>query len=596
MARFPPHFVEDLKAHADIVQVVQEAAPLRKVGATYKGLCPFHTEKTPSLSVNRDKGFFHCFGCGAGGDVVKFVELQEKLAFPDAVKLLAQRFGLEVPESDDPEHDAAADARREALLKIHELAAAFFREQLAAPAGARARGHLADRDVRTETIERLGLGYAPARRDGLTRRLLDAGQPLDLLLASGLAAEREGGQAVDRFRNRLMIPIRRDSGSVVAFGGRALEPGQQPKYVNSPETPLYTKSRTLYGLHLAKSAIRRAGYAVMVEGYFDLAQAMQAGVGTAVAACGTAVTQQQARLLRRFASKVIISFDPDEAGRNAAARSGELLLGEGLEVNVAVLPPGEDPDACVRRRGGAHYVEKLRTSRPYLEYVLDAAAGARDLSRDGQRRALLSEMSPVAARIPDPVMREQFADRLAHKVRIAPDVVRGEIRRVRGALRRGTAGMRTAAGAAGSAPAERPVTPAEQGLIWAALRDAAAAQTVLADAEPADFEGLATEPILQVARTLADWPAAAAPAALLQRLSPDEAALAERIAAAPAPPAGAGDCATVMRRSRFERERAALQHEIDHRQDLGTPDALREIDALWRRKKDLLRRIEALGG
>ena len=589
MGRFPPHFVEDLKAHADIVQVVQDSVPLKKAGSTYKGLCPFHSEKTPSFNVNPDKGFFHCFGCGVGGDVVKFVELQEKLAFPDAVRLLARRFGLQVPEADDAARDAAADARREALLKIHSLAADFFRAQLATPAGARAGAHLEARGIRPETIERLGLGYAPAGRDSLKRHLLDAGQPLDLLLAGGLVVERDGGRTLDRFRNRLMIPICRDSGSVVAFGGRALEPGQQPKYVNSPETPLYAKSRTLYGLHLTKSAIRRLGYAVMLEGYFDFAQVVQAGVQPAVAACGTAVTAQQARLLGRFASKVIVSFDPDAAGRNASARTGELLLAEGLEVNVAVLPPDQDPDTCVRERGGAYYVERLRTSQRYVDYVLDKAAGARDLSRSAQRKAFLSDMLTVAARMPDAAARDEFADRVAHRAGIMEDVVRADLRRL--AVKR-----RTTLDEAVTESIEPAVTHAEKGLVWAALRDTAAALGALADTEPADFEGLATAPILRVAKTLVEWPADAVPQALLERVSAGEAALAERIARAPHAPADVADCVATIRRRRVRRELGAVQDAIDRCQRAGTPGAEHEMLALLQRKQDLLQRPEALGG
>lgn len=589
MGRFPPQFVDDLKAQADIVQVVQDVVPLKKAGSTYKGLCPFHNEKTPSFHVNQEKGFFHCFGCGTGGDVVKFVELHEKLAFPEAVRMLAQRFGVQVPESGDAERDAAADARRESLQKVHSLAAGYFQQQLAGPAGRGAREHLEARGIRPDTIERLALGYAPARRDGLRRHLADAGQPLDLLLESGLVVERDGGRVVDRFRNRLMIPICRDSGTVVAFGGRALESGQQPKYINSPESLLYTKSRTLYGLHLTKAAIRRLGYAVMVEGYFDFAQVVQAGFQPAVATCGTAVTAQQARLLRRFASKVIVSFDPDTAGRAAATRTGTLLTGEGLQVNIATLPDEEDPDTCVRRHGSARYAAALRGSRPYLEHVLDDAAAGRDLGRNAQRSAFLSDMLAVAARIPDAAARDQFGDQVAHKAGIMEDVVRTEIRRA-------AVSRRTTVGAAVTESVGQAVTPAEKGMIWATMHDTPAALEALAGAEPADFEGLATEPILRVARTLVEWPAATVPQALLERVTGDEAALAERIAGASRAPAAAGDCALEMRRLRFERERAAIQDEIARRQRIGTAEALEEINRLMRRKVELLQRIEQLGG
>ena len=591
MGRFPQGFVDDLKTQADIVQVVQDYVPLKKAGATFKGLCPFHTEKTPSFHVNGDKGFFHCFGCGAGGDVVKFLELQEKLSFPEAIRQLAQRFGLQVPESDDPERDAATQARRETLLKIHELAATYFQEQLATPVGERARTTLAQRDISPSTIERLRLGYAPPHREDLTRRLLDAGHSRELVVSSGLAIERDGGQVIDRFRNRLVIPISRDGGSVVAFGGRALEQSQQPKYLNSPETELYTKGRTLYGLDVTKAAIRKIGYAVLVEGYFDFAQALQAGVGPVVATCGTAVTDRQARLLRRFTSRVILSFDPDSAGQGASARSGELLLSEGFQVKVAVLNEGEDPDTTVRRHGGSHYIAQLRDSKPYLEYVLDRAAARRDFSRDEQRRGFLTEMLGVAAKIPDAAARDQFADRLAHKARILEDVVRTEIRKA-------AVARRTTVTTRDSGPAVR-VTPAERGLIWATLCEPATAQSVLAGMEPEDFDGLATSSILQVARTLVEWPVDTVRQSLLERLDERESALATRIGAEAAAPADAEDCALGLRRLRYERERSALQNEIDRRQQVGagaTTSGSLDVDELLKRKRDLLQRIEALGG
>ena len=591
MGRFPQGFVEDVKSQADIVQVVQDHVPLKKTGSSYKGLCPFHAEKTPSFHVNHDKGFFHCFGCGTGGDVVKFVELQEKLSFPDAVRQLARRFGIPVPDSEDPEQDAAANTFRETLLKIHEIAAEYFQTQLATPGGSRARSALKERGMTLETIARLGLGYAPLQREGLKRCLLEAGQPNDLVLASGLVVERDAGKVVDRFRNRLIIPIRRDSGSVIAFGGRALEPGQQPKYLNSPETALYKKGRMLYGLDMTKSDVRQLGYAVMVEGYFDFAQALQAGVTPVVATCGTTVTDAQAKLLGRFTSKVILSFDPDTAGENASARSGELLLAAGLQVNVAILAKGEDPDTCVRRHGAAHYVEKLRGSKPYLEFVLDQAAAKRDFSRDAQRRAFLTDMLSIAARIPDAATRDQFADRLAHKARIMEDVVRVEIRRA--AIRR-----RTTLPASGSEETIR-ITPAEKGLIWATLREPEAAQAVLVGMDAEDIEGLATCAILRVALSLAEWPSETVRQTLLERIDPREAALVSKIATEPDAPAQVDDCALELRRLRYERERAKLQDEINRRQQQSQSDTRREpddLDTLLQRKQELLQRIKALGG
>lgn len=588
VGRFPQDFIEDLKEHADIVRVVQDTIPLKKAGNSYKGLCPFHSEKTPSFHVNQEKGFFHCFGCGIGGDVVKFVELNEKLNFSDAVLLLAERLGLEVPHLDATKEETEANAQREALLKVHELAATFFKEQLGTPTGKRARQYLDKRGLVTDTITRLGIGFAPANRDGLTQHLLNAGQSLDLLLASGLVVQRNNKTVVDRFRNRLMIPICRDSGSIIAFGGRALENGQQPKYLNSPETPLYKKSRTLYGLHLTKSDIKRLGYSVIVEGYFDFAQAIQAGVNTVVATCGTAMTQQQARLLRRFASKVIISFDPDTAGQAATTRSGELLLTERLQVNVTTLPPGEDPDTCIQKHGKQKYIEQLKESKPYLEHILDRASLKHDLSNDGQRRKFLDELLSVAANIPDAATRDKFGDRIAHKARIMEDVIRVEIRN--SAVSKKTRLDDSTAESIG-----KTITTAEKGLIWSIMQEPKTAQGVLLNTETADFVGLATETILKTARTLAEWPADNVSETLLERLNPAEVSLTKQIGLLAESPAKPRDCAVELRRLRYERERADLQNQIDSKQQLGTPDALDEIETLWEQKKKLLHRIEALG-
>ena len=583
MARFPPGFIEDLKTQADIVRVIQAVVPLKKAGSTYKGLCPFHNEKTPSFHVNPDKGFFYCFGCSTGGDVVKFIELYEKLSFPEAVHSLAQRFGVQVPESDDPGRDRAADAEREALLKIHELAATYFRDQLAAPSGAAARAYLDGRGILPETIDALGLGCTPPRRDGLTRHLLDAGHPIELLQRSGLLTGSEGRPPIDRFRQRLMIPICRDSGPIVAFGGRALGGHQQVKYINSPETALYTKGRILYGLHLAKRAIRTKGFAVLVEGYFDLAQALQAGVEPVVATCGTSLSDRQAALLRRFCGKALLSFDPDAAGDGASTRSGELLLAAGFQVNVVQLPGGQDPDTVIREQGAAYYVGRLKASTPYLDYVLERAAATRDLTRENQRTEFINELRAIAARIPDPVARDQFADRIAHRGGATEAVVRD-------AIRQAIAGRRAGPPSPVS-PALRDPLPAEQGLIWASIHDPKAAQSVLAGMEPQDFEDLRSETILQVAQSLTDLPTTTIPDTLLERLAEDEAALVRAIAGMDVAPAGVEDCGVELRRRRLERETAALQAAIDRKQRDG---ALGEIDALWAEKKNLLRQIAAL--
>jgi len=586
MALFPASFIDDLKSHADIVQVVQErGVQLRRSGTAWKGLCPFHGEKTPSFQVNGDKGFFHCFGCGVGGDAIKFVELFDKVTFPEAVRQLAGRAGLTVPEPEDSRQDAEGQRDRDSLLKAHEVAAAWFREQLATPAGAAARRQLKDRGLTEETIERIGAGYAPASREALKDRLLKEGFPLPLLLRSGLALQRDEGTVVDRFRNRLIIPIHRDNGAIVAFGGRAMEAGQQPKYLNSPETPIYVKGRTLYGLHLSKAAITRAKHAVMVEGYFDFAQAYQAGITNVVASSGTALTPAQAKLLKRFASKVVLSFDPDAAGQGAAARSSELLVAEGFQVNVATLPSGDDPDNFIRKAGGPAYQEKLRHSRPYLEHLLDRASAGHDFSKDESRREFLNAMLAVAARIPDAAARDQFADRLAHKARITEEVVRTEIRKA--AVHRQTVVEER------TLPPLGQIKPAERGLIWAIMKDPAGAVAALAELEEGDLDGLSAGMIVQQARSLQGWPVDSIPRTLMERLSKGEAGVIDEICRQASPPGAALDCVRALKKLRVDRDLAEIQRELSRLQEQG-PAADGGMDALLVRKQVLLQRRESL--
>ena len=437
------------------------------------------------------------------------------------------------------------------------------------------------------TVDTLGMGFAPAS-GGLRQRLLNAGFAEPLLMKSGLVVPRDEGPSRDRFRNRLMIPIARDTGAIVAFGGRAMESGQQPKYLNSPETAIYVKGRTLYGLHLGKQAINRLKYAVLVEGYFDWAQAWQGGITNVVASSGTALTPAQARLLHRFAGKIVLSFDPDAAGQTAAARSSELLVTEGFQVNVAMLPAGDDPDNYIRRHGPAAYQDQLRQSRPYLEYLLDRTAAGEDLSTDEGRRSFLAKMLAVAARIPDAAQRDQFADRLSHKARITEEVVRAEIRRA--AVQRQSSVEEVER----RIPNLGQVKVAERGLIWALMRHADAARAALPGLEEADLEGLATREILKQAQSLQEWPAASLPDALIERLSTAEAALVQDVARQVDRPADAADCVRTLKRLRYDRERAQVQREIDRLQEAGAARHEDEIVALLERKLDLAHRIETL--
>ena len=586
MALFPQSFIDDLRLQANILTVIQEYVPLKRAGRTYKGICPFHGEKTPSFHVDPEKGFFHCFGCSVGGDVFKFLELHEKVGFQDAVRMLAQKFGVAIPEVVEGEEARRDAGLRESLLKVHEVAAAYFREQLAGPAGARARQQIKDRGVTDSTIEALGLGFAPQTRHALKERLLTQGFAQGLLLQSGLILQRDGGDVVDRFRNRLMIPICREAGSVIAFGGRSMDAEQVPKYLNSPETAIYSKGRTLYGLNLSKASIRKLGYVVLVEGYFDFAQVFQSSAAPVVASCGTALTAAQAQLLRRFTNRVVLSFDPDAAGEGAAIRSCELLVAEGFDVNVVVLDKGEDPDTFIRRKGAEKYRERLRTSRPYLEYLLDQAATGVDFTHDESRRRFLGKMLTIAAQIPDAAARDQFADRIAHKARVTEEVVRAEIRKA--------AVQKKTTLTARELPSFGQLKHAEKALIWSLVHNSKEALDALSHLDADDLSNLAGRDIFEVAWDLQGSAPDTIPAALFQRLSTVNAQLVTSIAATPIPPAPPMDCARALKALRWERERAAIQREIDRLQQMGAGQHGNEIDALWQKKKDLLLRIEQL--
>jgi DNA primase len=584
MSLFPQPFIDDLKQHADIVVVIQDYVSLKKTGATFKGLCPFHGEKTPSFHVNRDKGFFHCFGCGAGGDVFKFLELRENVAFPDAVRMLAQRFGLALPELEQSDEQRANTADRESLLKVHDAAATWFCQQLASPAGARVRTQIRDRGVTDATSEALGLGFAP--RDGLKEALVGQGFSQALLLRAGLVVQRDDGTVVGRFRNRLMIPIRRETGSVIAFGGRAVDADQQPKYLNSPETPIYSKSRTLYGLNLSKSAIRESGFVILVEGYFDFAQVYQAGFHAIVASCGTALTPSQAQQLRRFAGKVVLSFDPDAAGQVATARSCEMLVAEGFEVNVAMLPAGEDPDAHVRKHGPQGYAARLRASKPYLDYLLDRSAARHNLRNAEGRARFVAEVLPIAERIPDRTRQELFVEAVAGKAGVGGDSIWAQVPKA--------ATRRQPALTSSELPGLGQVTKAEKGLIWWLVHQPAPALDALRTLDSADLEALASRSVLDLARKLND-DRGFSPSVLLERLNAGEAQLVTGVASENEPHVhDAAECALILKRLRYERERAVLQREIDRLQRERGADVGDELQELLVRKYELIQRIDGL--
>ncbi len=461
-------FAQQVKSQVDIVSVVREYVPtLKKAGSRWVGLCPFHTEKTPSFGVHAVHQFYKCFGCGQGGDVIKFVMEIEGLTFWEAVKLLAERHGIPVPKQ--PAYSDEETRLRAAVYEMHELAQQIFRQTLESGAGAAARKYILARGVAPETVEEFGLGFADRSGQTLVQALQRRGFTRDQMAASGLVLERDDGSGwFDRFRGRLMFPIHNESGKVIAFAGRALGGGGEPKYLNSPETPIYRKSYVLYNLHRAKRAVRQAGRAILVEGYMDVIGLYQAGVGEVVASCGTALTQQQIRGLRRHAGKVVVNFDPDAAGSGAAERSIEMLLSEGVNVRVLELEGGLDPDEYVKQRGAEAYRERLDEAPGCFEWLVARARKRFDCSTaEGRVEGFRQVVLPALKRLPDRLQRAAAAEEAAALLRVDAGLVRREFRKL------GVAADRS------DTPAQTQVDAKEKMFVNLLLKSAEARKVVL---------------------------------------------------------------------------------------------------------------------
>jgi DNA primase len=423
-------FADKVKQQADIVRVVGEYVRLKKSGQNFTGLCPFHGEKTPSFAVHPVKQIFHCFGCGKGGDVFSFVMEMEKCQFPEAVRIVAEKCGIAIPRPKErsPE-ERKENQQRAALVEMHREAQSFFVKQLETTAeGKAARAYLEDRGLNAEAITRFGIGYAPSGGDALLRYLKQK-YAEKLLTESGLVSRDQSGRLFDRFRRRITFAIANESGKVVAFGCRALG-DDLPKYLNSPETPIYSKSNVLYYMDRAKDAIRRQDFAVLVEGYMDAIAVARAGINNVVASCGTSLAEPQIKLLGRFTKRVIVNYDPDAAGQAATERSISLLLEQDFEVRVLALPAiGDkkaDPDLFIREKGAETYVKALKDAPPYVDYLI-ARARQMDLTTGEGKLRALNFLMPYLQKIPNRLLRSEWATRISQQLRIDEPVLRAAL-------------------------------------------------------------------------------------------------------------------------------------------------------------------------
>jgi DNA primase len=416
-------FAEQVKSSVDIVKTIGEYVRLKRSGSTgrYMGLCPFHTEKTPSFNVNASMQRYKCFGCNLGGDVLQFVMEIERISFFEALKLVAERNGIAVPTRDYSDPDSKL---RGALMEMHEIAARVFQSNLNAAAGAQARQYLAGRNVTSEQIAEFGLGFSDPSGNQLTRQFESRFTPEQLEQSSLVAKRQEGAGFYDYFRGRLMFPIHNPSGKVIGFGGRALRPDDQPKYLNSRETPLYRKSYVLYNLHRAKDAIRKQDYAVLVEGYMDVIGVFSAGVHNVVASCGTSLTNTQVRILKGHSERIVVNFDPDTAGANATEKSLQLLLDENLRVRVLELGGDLDPDEYVKASGAEAYRTRLEQAPAYFHWLADRARRRFDMRTVDGRMQAFKFIAPAIQRISDRLERFAVANDVADYLGVDEKLVR----------------------------------------------------------------------------------------------------------------------------------------------------------------------------
>jgi DNA primase len=560
-------FAERVKQQADIVRVIGEYVRLKKSGANFTGLCPFHQEKRPSFAVHPVKQIYHCFGCGAGGDVFKFVMEMEKSTFPEAIRTVAEKCGIAIPKPRErsPE-ERKKNQQRSALVEMHREASAFFARALHdSPEGKVAMAYLEDRGLDREIMKRFGLGFAPSSGDALLR-FLKQKYPEKLLDISGLISRDQGGRAYDRFRRRIMFPIANEAGKVIAFGGRAMG-DDMPKYMNSPETLIYSKSNVLYHVDRAKEALRQSDFAVLVEGYMDAIAVARAGITNVVASCGTSLAEPQIKLLGRFTRRVVVNYDPDNAGQAATERSIALLLENEFDVRVLALPDKADPDKFLKEQGADAYRKLLAQSPPYLDYLVGRARQM-DRTTAAGKVAALNFLMPYVQRLPNRLLRSEWATRIASELRVDEPVLREALRRAANERR---SEVKPKAELLGPA-----IKPAER-LIIRMLVEAEGFREKLARelVSSALYRGLESERLLDLLISkVAERPDPAALAVSLEEK--DRRLLFEILFEAVPDPTweDAESCLSVLRARRVEEEMAELQRKIEAK---PTGDELRTL-------------------
>ena len=495
--RYPQTFIDDLKRQAEIVRVIQDYVQLKKKGANWMACCPFHKEKTPSFSVSPTKEIFYCFGCHKGGTVFNFVMEIERVSFPEAIRIVADKIGMPLPKMID---DGRFEARRQEsdeVVQLNGWAMEWWQQQLESSNEARvAREYLVKREITEDTQKTFRLGYAPDSWDALSIYLRQKGAAQQQIERSGLVVKKEEGGSYDRFRGRLMFPVLDVQGRPIAFGGRALKADETAKYINSPETTAYVKGRNLFGLNVSRDEIRRQGFAILVEGFLDLIVPYQFGVRNVVASLGTALTAEQAKLLSRFARKVVVNYDGDRAGVQAAKKSIEILLAEDLEVKVLVLPDNADPDEFIRKFGVTEYQRRRAQAQPHIQFVIENALRDRSLHRPAEKAEAVEEVLPYIKAVNSRIQKREYFDMAMDSLGIDRENVNTSAWRRE--LWQSVRDNRPARSSAAHAVARQAkVTAAEQRLLGLLLADANLRHQVLPMLKKEDYGDLATAPLFE---------------------------------------------------------------------------------------------------
>lgn len=582
--KFDDHFIDLVRDQTSIIHLVGGYVRLKKSGKDYSALCPFHTEKTPSFLVSESKQIFKCFGCGAGGDVFKFIMLMENCSFPESIRHLAEQSGVPLPQQGGK--TSFESETRDRLLGIMEIATRYFQECLRQRSGRNdALNYLHRRQIEETAIDRFGLGFAPPGNQ-LLSLLKRKGFSAEQMLACGLLKEADSGQHYDKFRNRVMFPIRDLFGRTIAFGGRILGEGV-PKYLNSPETSLYNKSKSLFALDVTREEIRRRNFALLVEGYFDCIVPFQFGIRNVVASLGTSLTQNQVRVLGRYTRKVLVNYDPDSAGVAAAMRSIDLFLEHGFYVNIVSLPKGQDPDTYIRSEGVAAYQEKIKSSLPYLDFALSRfVEEQRNPSSPKGKQEIVSRILPYLLKLSNKIERAEYVSRIASRVRVDENLIWPEIRKT--AQRREGSRQTVLVAASGEA------TPAENTLL-AALLESSHCDRVLKLLDTDLFEGLQTQAIFEKAFTLKKQNQAISIIKLRELLEGDEDLnLVERLALKSFQFSLSEEMilssVEALRRKQYERISRQIQEEIKNEETQGREPV--KMGELLRKKEEVRRKIE----